>query len=94
MTIIGRKLTAYIAKVKDPRAVDRWIKGNQNSSGPRAPSSQADRLRALDTRKPPKEIFRIGRKPSPWQPPDWSHANADGTFGNRFDDPAGYRPSR
>jgi RES domain len=47
-------------------------------------------LRALDTRKPPKEIFRIGRKPSPWQPPDWSHANADGTFGNLFDDPAGY----
>ena len=47
-------------------------------------------MRALDTRKPPKEIFRIGRKPEPWQPPDWSHANADGTFGNRFDDPASY----
>jgi hypothetical protein len=29
VTIIGRKLTAYIAKVKDPRAVDRWIKGNE-----------------------------------------------------------------
>ena len=55
-----------------------------------APSSQADNLRALDTRKPPNEIFRIGRKSDPWQPPDWSHAQPDGTFGNRFDDPVGY----
>ncbi len=27
--LIGRKLTAYIASVKDVRAVDRWIKGNE-----------------------------------------------------------------
>lgn len=27
--IIGRKLTAYIARVKDARAVDRWINGNE-----------------------------------------------------------------
>lgn len=47
-------------------------------------------LQALDTRKPPTEIFRIGRKPDPWQPLDWSFAQADGTFGNRFDDPLGY----
>lgn len=47
-------------------------------------------MRPLDTRKPPKQIFRIGRRPDPWQPPDWSHAHADGTFGNRFDDPVGY----
>lgn len=26
--LIGRKLTAYIASVKDVRAVDRWMKGN------------------------------------------------------------------
>lgn len=44
----------------------------------------------LESRKAPNEIFRIGRKPDPWQPPDWSRANSDGTFGNRFDDPAGY----
>jgi RES domain len=44
----------------------------------------------LDTRKPPPEIYRVARKPDPWQPPDWSRANADGTFGNRFDDPSGY----
>ncbi len=56
----------------------------------RAPSSQAANLRALDTRKPPNEIFRIGRNPDPWQPPDWSRAQPDGTFGNRFDDPLGY----
>jgi hypothetical protein len=47
-------------------------------------------LRPLDTHKPPTEIFRVARKPDPWQPPDWSRANSDGTFGNRFDDPAGY----
>ncbi len=44
----------------------------------------------LETRKPPPAIFRIARKPDPWQPPDWSQANPDGTFGNRFDDPEGY----
>jgi hypothetical protein len=27
--LIGRKLTAYIASVKDVRAVDRWMKGNE-----------------------------------------------------------------
>lgn len=44
----------------------------------------------LESRRPPAEIFRIARKPDPWQPPDWSRANADGTFGNRFDDPHGF----
>ena len=34
-------------------------------------------------------IFRIGRHPNPWEPPDWSLAGPDGTFGNRFDDPEG-----
>ena len=34
-------------------------------------------------------IHRIGRRPDPWQYPDWSRANPDGTFGNRFDDPNG-----
>ena len=34
-------------------------------------------------------IHRIGRRPDPWQYPDWSRANPDGTFGNRFDDPKG-----
>jgi hypothetical protein len=47
-----------------------------------------DRLRFLATCPP--EIFRIARTPDPWQPPDWSLAHEDGTFGNRFDDPAGY----
>lgn len=44
----------------------------------------------LETQRPPDAIFRIGRKPDPWQPPDWSRSNPDGTFGNRFDDPEGY----
>lgn len=34
-------------------------------------------------------LHRIGRQPDPWQYPDWSRANADRTFGNRFDDPNG-----
>lgn len=32
-------------------------------------------------------IYRLGRKPDPWCAPDWALAGADGTFGNRFDDP-------
>jgi hypothetical protein len=38
---------------------------------------------------PTTAIHRIGRKPNPWQYPDWSRANPDRTFGNRFDDPNG-----
>jgi len=34
-------------------------------------------------------VHRIGRRPDPWQYPDWSRANPDRTFGNRFDDPNG-----
>jgi len=34
-------------------------------------------------------ILRIGRRPDQQRPPDWSLAGADGTFGNRFDDPDG-----
>jgi hypothetical protein len=34
-------------------------------------------------------VHRIGRRPDTWQYPDWSRANQDGTFGNRFDDPNG-----
>jgi hypothetical protein len=34
-------------------------------------------------------VHRIGRRPNPWVYPDWSQANLDGTFGNRFDDPDG-----
>jgi hypothetical protein len=35
------------------------------------------------------KVFRLGRRPDPWAWPDWAHAHADGTFGNRFDDPRG-----
>jgi hypothetical protein len=44
----------------------------------------------LASRRPPNTIFRVARKPDPWLAPDWSRANPDGTFGNRFDDPEGY----
>jgi hypothetical protein len=37
-------------------------------------------------------VYRLGRVPDPWAVPDWASAGADGTFGNRFDDPdATYR---
>jgi hypothetical protein len=42
-------------------------------------------LRAVEAAK---RVYRLGRRPDPWEWPDWSHAGADGTFGNRFDDPA------
>jgi hypothetical protein len=43
-----------------------------------------------ETTTPTAPIFRLGRRPDPWEPPDWSRAQPDGTFGNRFDDPTGY----
>jgi hypothetical protein len=45
----------------------------------------------LETQRPVAAVFRLGRKPDPWQSPPWSLANpSDGTFGNRFDDPEAY----
>ena len=43
-----------------------------------------------ETKTPTAPIFRLGRRPDPWEPPDWSRAHSDGTFGNRFDEPTGY----
>lgn len=45
---------------------------------------------ALETRLPPQPIYRLGRQPDAWRASDWSRAAADGTFGNRFDDPESY----
>lgn len=44
----------------------------------------------LETRQTSGLVYRLGRRPNAWQPQEWSLAHADGTFGNRFDDPAGY----
>jgi RES domain-containing protein len=44
----------------------------------------------LESRRPTGTIYRLGRHPSAWQPPEWAFAHGDGTFGNRFDDPDGY----
>jgi hypothetical protein len=38
---------------------------------------------------PPAEVFRLGRRPDPWAWPGWAYAEADETFGNRYDDPQG-----
>ncbi len=50
----------------------------------------AQPLLSLEIRVPEEPIYRIGRWPNPWLPPDWAHAHSDGTFGNRFDDPQAY----
>lgn len=39
--------------------------------------------------QPDGPVYRLGRSPDPWAWPDWSYASTDGTFGNRWDDPAG-----
>ena len=44
----------------------------------------------LETRQPGGPVYRLGRRPDAWQPPNWFLAHSDGTFGNRFDDPEGY----
>jgi hypothetical protein len=44
----------------------------------------------LEERRPTEPVYRLGRRPNAWQPPEWFLAHSDGTFGNRFDDPDGY----
>jgi hypothetical protein len=34
-------------------------------------------------------VYRVARTPDPWAWPDWTQAESDGTFGNRWDDPQG-----
>lgn len=36
-------------------------------------------------------VYRVGRAPRPLAPPSWAFTKADGTFGNRFDDPSARR---
>lgn len=43
----------------------------------------------LTTAAPAGTVHRVGRAPDPWAWPDWAYAGEDGTFGNRWDDPAG-----
>jgi hypothetical protein len=43
--------------------------------------------RGLRAISPRGRLYRVGRAPDPWAWPDWSNAAADGTFGNRWDDP-------
>jgi hypothetical protein len=43
----------------------------------------------LSPARPGGQLHRIGRAPDAWAWPPWAYAGEDGTFGNRFDDPAG-----
>jgi RES domain len=42
----------------------------------------------LQTVAPGGPLFRIGRSPDVWALAPWMYAGPDGTFGNRYDDPA------
>jgi RES domain len=44
---------------------------------------------ALTAARPGGRLHRVGRAPDAWAWPPWAYAGEDGTFGNRFDDPAG-----
>jgi hypothetical protein len=44
---------------------------------------------ALSAARPKGLLYRVGRAPDPWAWPPRAYAGEDGTFGNRFDDPAG-----
>lgn len=44
---------------------------------------------ALSAARPSGLLHRVGRAPDAWSWPPWAYAGEDGTFGNRFDDPAG-----
>ena len=44
---------------------------------------------ALSAARPAGPLHRVGRAPDAWAWPPWAYAGEDGTFGNRFDDPAG-----
>ncbi len=41
----------------------------------------------LDTKTPKAPLFRLGRKPDPWTPPDWSRAQPDGTLSTQVTPP-------
>lgn len=45
---------------------------------------------------PRSPLYRVGRPPDPFVPPEWRYVRPDGTFGGRYDDPRGRRgvPSR
>jgi hypothetical protein len=43
----------------------------------------------LRTVAPDDPLFRVGRGPDVWTLASWIYAGPDGTFGNRYDDPAG-----
>jgi hypothetical protein len=43
---------------------------------------------ALAAARPGGNLHRVSRGPDAWAWPPWAYAGEDGTFGNRFDDPA------
>jgi hypothetical protein len=43
----------------------------------------------LESKRPSRPLFRVGRDDDAWAVPDWAYAKEDRTFGNRFDDPMG-----
>ena len=66
-----------------------WRKWRRRSWEPRDLSWLAVRIKFvnLESRRPPRPLFQVGRDDDAWAVPDWAYAKEDGTFGNRFDDP-------
>lgn len=43
----------------------------------------------LESKRPPRPLFRVGRDDDAWAVPDWAYAEENRTFGSRFDGPNG-----
>ncbi len=43
---------------------------------------------SLEATSPAGHVWRVGREPNAWSWPPWEAVGPDGTFGNRWDDPA------
>lgn len=43
----------------------------------------------LEPALPPSPVYRLSRRGAVWSWPDWAYAGEEGTFDNRYDDPAG-----
>jgi hypothetical protein len=38
----------------------------------------------LEEQRPTEPVYRLGRRPNAWQPPEWFPAHSDGSFGSGF----------
>ena len=70
-----------------PRGRARGSRSRRDRGRTRVPDRRM--TPALSAARPGGPLHRVGRAPDAWAWPPWAYAGEDGTFGNRFDDPAG-----